>query len=119
MSGVEILNFLKRNVGIIIKRLEESGVLVVPAARDHLFVPELEVDDAGVSIDVDGFVHYVRVHDGYAPVKFNLDRPVTDREYSVVYPGVVKVVSRLARTMYLKAPLGQVSKVTVEVLRLG
>jgi len=119
MSGVEILSFLKRNIGIIIKRLEESGVLVVPAARDHLFVPELEVDERGVSIEVNGFIHYVKVHEGYSPVKFNLDRPVTDREYSVVHPGVVKVLSRTARTLHLKAPMGQVSKVTVEVLRVG
>lgn len=119
MSGVEILNFLKRNIGIIIKRLEESGVLVVPAARDHLFIPELEVDDKGVSLDVNGFIHYVKVHPGYSPVKMNLDRPVVDNEYTVVHPGVVKVISRTAGRIYLKAPMGQLSKVTVEVLRIG
>jgi hypothetical protein len=28
VSSVEILNYLKKNIGIIIKRLEETGVLV-------------------------------------------------------------------------------------------
>ncbi|MEM4429646.1 MAG: hypothetical protein QXM08_00600 [Thermofilaceae archaeon] len=119
MSGVEILNFLKRNIGIIIKRLEESGVLVAPSARDHLFVPEVEVDDAGTSIEVDGFLHYIKVPADCQPVKFNLDRPVTDREYSIVHPGTVKVISRVARTLHLKAPLGQRTKAVVEVLRIG
>ncbi|MEM1672371.1 MAG: hypothetical protein QXT86_10015, partial [Archaeoglobaceae archaeon] len=96
MSSVEILNYLKKSLGIIIKRLEESGVVSMPTARDHLFVPEIDVDDRGTSISVGGFVHYIKVHPGYSPVKFNLDRPVTDTEYSVVHPGVVKVVSRIA-----------------------
>ena len=30
MSDVEILHYLKKNLGIIIKRLEESGVLTIP-----------------------------------------------------------------------------------------
>jgi hypothetical protein len=30
VSRVEILNFLKKNLGIIIKRLEETGVLTIP-----------------------------------------------------------------------------------------
>lgn len=119
MSGVEILNYLKKNLGIIIKRLEDSGVIAIPTAKDHLFVPEIEVTDIGASIDVNGFLHYIKVHPESSPVKFNLDRPVTNTEYSVVHPGVVKVVSRISNKVYLKAPAGQKSKVTLEVLRLG
>ncbi|MEM4531658.1 MAG: hypothetical protein QXY39_07310 [Thermofilaceae archaeon] len=119
MSSVELLHYLKKNLGIIIKRLEESGVIAIPTARDHLFIPEVEVDDTGVSLDVNGFLHYIKVPADYQPVKFNLDRPVTDGEYSVVYPGVAKMVSRIARTLYLKAPAGQRTKAIVEVLRFG
>lgn len=119
VSSVEILNYLKKNLGIIIKRLEESGVIAMPAARDHLFIPEVDVDDRGTSISVRGFLHYIKVHPEYSPVKFNLDRPVTDTEYSVVHPGVTKIISRISDKLYLKAPIGQRSKVTVEVLRLG
>lgn len=119
MSSVEILNYLKKNLGIIIKRLEESGVIVMPTSTDHLFIPEIDVDDTGVSLNVRGFIHYIKVHPGYQPVKFNLDRPITDTEYSVVHPGVTKIISRISDKIYLKAPTGQRSKVTIEVLRLG
>ncbi|MEM2196405.1 MAG: hypothetical protein QW290_04940 [Sulfolobales archaeon] len=99
-------------------RVEVGVVETVPAARDHLFIPEVDVDDTGVSLDVNGFLHCIKVPADYQPVKFNLDRPVTDSEYSVVYPGVAKVISRIARTLYLKAPSGQRTKAVVEVLKL-
>ena len=119
MSSVEILNFLKRNLGIIIKRLEETGVLATVTARDHTFKPEVEVTEEGAQLPIEGFVYSIKAHPGYAPVKFNLDRPVTATEYSVVYPGVVKIISRCASKIYLQAPMGQVSRVTIEALRIG
>lgn len=102
-----------------LNRLEVGIAPTAPVARDHVFIPEVEVDDVGVSLNVDGFVYYIKVHPDTAPVKFNLDRPVTDTEFSVVFPGMVKVISRVATTLYLKAPTGQTSRVTVEVLKLG
>ncbi|MEM1759644.1 MAG: hypothetical protein QXU26_02915 [Thermofilaceae archaeon] len=102
-----------------LNRLEAGIAPTAPVARDHAFIPEVEVDDVGVSLNVDGFVYYIKVHPDTAPVKFNLDRPVTDTEFSVVFPGMVKVISRVATTLYLKAPTGQTSRVTVEVLKLG
>lgn len=36
MSSVEILGFLKKNLGIIIKRLEESGIIVLPYAAKFI-----------------------------------------------------------------------------------
>lgn len=102
-----------------LNRLEVGIAPTAPVARDHVFIPEVEVDDVGVSLNVDGFVYYIKVHPDTAPVKFNLDRPVTDTEFSVVFPGMVKVISRVATTLYLKAPIGQTSRVTVEVLKLG
>lgn len=50
MSEVEILNFLKKSLGIIIKRLEETGVVSLPSFLDHSFIPELTVDVIGLSI---------------------------------------------------------------------
>jgi len=117
--SVEILHYLKKNLGIIIKRLEETGVLSIVTARDHVFRPEVEVTDEGVELPIEGFVYSIKVNPNYAPVKLNLDRPVTSTEYSVVYPGVIKVISRFASTIYLQAPMGQVSRVTVEALRMG
>jgi hypothetical protein len=117
VSTVEILNYLKKNLGIIIKRLEESGVLTLPAANDHEFIPEVEVTDAGVEVPVEGFLYSVRADPSYAPVKLNLDRPVTDTEYTVVFPGVIKVISRIAHRVYLKAPEGQVARARIEALR--
>ena len=117
MSGVELLALLKKQLGIITKRLEETGVLAIPAAGDHTFIPEVEVTDAGVELPVDGFLYSIRADPNYAPVKFNLDRPVTASEYSVAFPGAIKVVSRIASKIHLKAPDGQTARVRVEALR--
>jgi len=117
VSSVELLHYLKKNLGIVIKRLEETGVLA-NVFRDHVFKPEIQVTDEGRVLPVNAFVHRISVNPAYAPVKFNLDREVTDTEYSVVYPGVVKVIARMAEKIYLKAPQGQTSLVTVECLKL-
>jgi hypothetical protein len=46
MSTVEILNFLKKNLGIIIKRLEETGVVILGRdAEGNLRI--LSVDSEG------------------------------------------------------------------------
>lgn len=118
MSSLETLNFLRKSLGIIIKRLEETGVLAYTVGKDHTFIPEVSVDDAGVELPVEGFLYSIRVHPDSAPVKFNIDRPVSDTEWSAVFPGTIKKVSRIASRLYLKAPLGQKSLVDVEVLRL-
>jgi hypothetical protein len=119
MSSVEVLNFLKKQLGIITKRLEETGVVATVTAKDHVFIPDIEVSDEGVGLPIEGFLYSIKAHPDYAPVKFNIDRPVTSTEYSVVYPGVIKVISRLAGEVYLKAPIGQVSHVTIEALKAG
>jgi hypothetical protein len=113
---VELLHYLRKQLGIITKRLEEAGVLA-NVFRDHVFRPEILVDDVGKVVEVNGFLHKISVTPDSAPVKFNLDRPVTDTEFSVVFPGTVKIISRLTGKIYLKAPAGQTSKVTLESLR--
>jgi hypothetical protein len=115
VSGVETLNFLKKSLGVIIKRLEESGVVSLPSFADHSFVPELEVDDVGVSLSLPGMVFKVR-NVGDAPVLVNLDRPVGE-EYLRVWPGTYRVIPRISGTVYLKAPTGFKTKVELEVLR--
>jgi hypothetical protein len=115
VSGVELLNFLKKSLGIIIKRLEEEGVLAEPSFRDHSFMPELEVTDAGVDLAVPGLIYKVKVTGDY-PVYLNIDRSV-DEEYKVVWPGSYYVVPRTGTKLYLKAPAGYKTKVAIEVLR--
>jgi len=125
VSVVEELNVLKRILGKL-PRSEFSSydkpldrLMQFIAPPEHSFYPEVKVTDAGETLNVNGFLISLRADPNYAPVKFNLDRPVTDTEYSVVWPGVVKTICRLTNTLYLKAPEGQVSLVRVEVLRLG
>jgi hypothetical protein len=124
VSSVEQLNVLKRVLGRLPKTEFSSydypldrlmGFLAPP---EHAFYPELEVTDSGTVLTVDGFLISIRADPSYAPVKFNLDRPVTATEYSVVFPGVIKIVGRLTKDLYLTAPLGAVSRVRVEALRL-
>jgi len=115
VSEVEVLNFLKKSLGIVIKRLEESGVLSLPSFPDHSFVPELVVDDAGVSLPTDGLLYKVKVTGDY-PVYLNIDRPVGN-EYKVVFPGSYYLIPRAGKTLYLKAPQGFKTKVSIEVLK--
>ena len=119
MSVPEVYSFLRKSLGIIIKRLEETGVISIPSALDHVFIPEVTVDSTGKEIDVNGFVYKLKVPPTESsPVKFNIDRPVTSVEYSTVYPGMAKVIARLANKLYLQAPAGQTTKVNIEVLKL-
>jgi len=123
--SIEELNILKKILGRLPKTEFSSydkplDLLVgFMAPPNHAFYPEVKVTDAGEVLNVNGFLISLRVDPGYAPVKFNLDRPVSSTEYSVVWPGIIKVVNRLTNTLYLKAPEGQVSVVRVEVLKLG
>lgn len=91
----------------------------IPAAGDHSFILNVEVDEEGTALDVDGFLISVRASPDYSPVKLNFDRPVTDTEYTIVFPGIIKKVGRFTKTLYMKAPQGQQAVVTVEVLKLG
>jgi len=115
VSGVETLNFLKKSLGVIIKRLESAGVVSLPSFADHSFVPELEVDDVGVSLSLPGMVFKVR-NVGDAPVLVNLDRPVGE-EYLRVWPGTYRVVPRISNILYLRAPKGYRTRVEVEVFK--
>jgi len=115
VSGVEVLNFLKKSLGIIIKRLEEEGVLTSTSYTDHSFIPELEVTDAGIDLAIPGLVYKIKVVGDY-PVYLNIDRPIGE-EYKVVYPGSYYVIPRTGVKVYLKAPSGFKTKVAIEALR--
>jgi len=115
VSGVEILNFLKKSLGIITKRLEEGGVLSTPSFKDHTFIPELEVDDRGLSLPINGLVYKVKVVGDY-PAYINVDRAVTDYEYVPVFPGEYYVIPRRGNVLYVKAPAGFRTKVRIEAL---
>jgi hypothetical protein len=118
VSSVELLNYLKKQLGVITRILEEKGVLTVPYAGDHIFIPEVTVPDYGVTVDINGFLILVKVPYTELPVKMNLDRPVTN-EYTVVYPGMGKIIGRFTRKLYLQAPTGYSSKAVVEALKVG
>ena len=116
MSSVEVLNFLKKSLGVIMKRMEEKGVLSTPSFLDHSFIPELTVPDSGVTYSLSAMLYKLKVIDN-APVYFNIDRPITDTEYSIVFPGSYKIIPRIGSTLYLKAPTGFTTKVMIEALR--
>jgi hypothetical protein len=112
MSLGEVLRVLNKILG---KYEKEMGIRVYPTARDHSFVPELEVTDAGVELPVSGLIYKFKVVGDY-PVYLNIDRPVGE-EYTVVYPGSYYVVPRAGAKVYLKAPSGFKTKVAIEALR--
>jgi hypothetical protein len=119
VSEVEVLNFLKKALGIITKRLEESGTLTSGSYTEHLFIPRLVVSDEGVAVPLPftGLRVKVRVPpEAPAPVYINIDRPVTDAEHRVVFPGTGYDIPRKASVIYLKAPQGFTTYVDLEVL---
>jgi hypothetical protein len=108
----EVLRVLNKILG---KYEKEMGIRVYPTARDHSFVPELEVTDAGVELPVSGLIYKVKVVGDY-PVYVNIDRPVGE-EYTVVYPGSYYLIPRAGWKLYLRAPAGLKTRVRVETLR--
>jgi len=116
VSSVEVLGFLKKSLGIIIKRMEEEGVVTLPVFSDHRFLPDIEVGDAGVELDLPGLVYKVK-NIGDVPFYLNIGRPVSDEEYTVVFPGSYHVIPRASGRVFLKAPRGYTARARVEVLR--
>jgi hypothetical protein len=116
VSSVEVLSFLKKSLGIVIKRLEEEGVIALPVFSDHQFVPNVEFDDRGVELGLPGLVYKVK-NIGDVPFYLNIGRPITDTEYTVVFPGSYYVIPRSSGRVFLKAPRGYTAKARIEVLR--
>jgi hypothetical protein len=116
VSSVEVLSFLKKSLGIIIKRLEEEGVITLPVFSDHQFIPEIDVSDAGVELNLPGLVYKVK-NIGDVPFYLNIGRPVTDTEYTVVFPGSYHIIPRSSGRVFLKAPRGYTARARVEVLK--
>lgn len=122
--SVEVLNALKRILGRLPKTefsaydrpLDRAMNLL--AAPEHEFKPDIIVTDEGIELPIAGFLYSIRADPEHAPVKVNFDRPV-DKEYTVVFPGTIKQIGRLASKVYLKAPVGQKSLVRLEVLKLA
>lgn len=107
----------EETLGMLVKILEEGGFIATLSYPDHTFIPEQTITDTGVTLQIKGLLYSIRVHPNSAPVKVNFDRPVTDTEYTVVFPGVIKKIGRITSTLYMKAPQGQTSKVDIEVLK--
>jgi hypothetical protein len=125
MSTVELLNISKKILGKL-PRTELSihdqpldRIMNLLSAPNHVFKPSINVPDTGTSLNIAGFLIYIKVPFDQQPVKVNLDRQITDTEYTVVYPGMVKVVSRFTNTLYLKAPTGFTSTAVIEALKLN
>jgi hypothetical protein len=113
LSQNELLRILNKLIG---KYEKEMGIRVFPTARDHSFIPDLEVDDTGTSVQISGFMYKVKVTGDY-PVYINIDRPVNG-EYTVVFPGSYYIIPRVGKVLYLKAPQGFKTRVRIESLSL-
>jgi len=126
VSSAEVLNFLKKimeslrtiikRLETIIERLEKGGAAALPVFSDHRFLPPIEVDDKGVELDLPGLVYKVK-NIGDVPFYLNVGRPVTDEEYTVVFPGSYHIIPRASGKLFLKAPKGYTARAKVEVLR--
>jgi hypothetical protein len=113
---LEILNYLKKSLGVIIKKMEEDGVIALPVFVDHRFIPEVVISDKGVELRLPGLVYKIK-NIGDTPFYFNIGRPITDTEYTVVHPGSIYIIPRSSGRVFLKAPKGYTAKARIEVLR--
>lgn len=68
-------------------------------------------------IPVEGFVVALKAKD--TDIKYNLDRPVTENEYDVVFRDTIHIINRYVTKIYAKAPLGQQGRLWIKTLRLG
>jgi hypothetical protein len=121
VSEVEILNFLKKSLGIIIKRLEEEGVVITAnvlslSAPEHMFLPEVIVDENGTYIDVNGAMAVKLKNLSNYPCFLNIDRPVSDEEYAVIPPQSMFLIGRKSSRIYLRAPIGHTCLIKVDAL---
>jgi hypothetical protein len=113
---LEILNYLKRSLGVIIKKMEEEGVIALPVFVDHRFIPEVVISDKGVELRLPGLVYKIK-NIGDTPFYLNIGRPITDTEYTIIFPGSYHIIPRSSGRVFLKAPRGYTAKARVEVLR--
>jgi hypothetical protein len=113
---LEILNYLKRSLGVIIKKMEEEGVIALPVFVDHRFLPEVVISDKGVELRLPGLVYKIK-NIGETPFYLNIGRQITDTEYTIVFPGSYYIIPRSSGKIFLKAPRGYTAKARVEVLR--
>jgi len=114
VSEVEILNYLKKSLGVITRLIEEKGVVV--SFPNHAFAPEVEVTDAGSVVSLGNAVLLKLKNLSNHPCFFNLDRPVTSYEYGVVPPMSYYVVARRITRVFLRAPLGHRCVVKIDAL---
>jgi hypothetical protein len=113
---LEILNFLKKSLGVIIKKMEEDGVVALPVFVDHRFLPEVVISDTGLELRLPGLIYKIK-NIGDVPFYLNIGRPITDTEYTVVFPGTYHIIPRSSGRVFLKAPKGYTAKARIEVLR--
>lgn len=113
----ELVHWIKKIQG---KYERQKGIQTFPTANDHSFTGgTLDFDDSGGTVTVDSFINSIKVpSDSDAEAKVNLDRPVTDDEYTPIFPGTIKEISRNTSTIYVKAPAGRTCKVRIETLEL-
>lgn len=112
----EVVHFVKKIAGKYEKR---SGIQAFPAGKNHVFVPKQTFDDSGGTIVVNSFVNKIKVpNSSSAEAKVNFDRPVTDNEFSVVFPGTGETYGRICDYISVEAPSGQTTTVNVEAIKM-
>lgn len=121
--SAELLNWVKKILGKLPKTefskydYPLDRLMNLISAPNHLFKPELTVTDVEQPVIVNGFLTAIKARD--APVKANFDRHVSVDDYTTVWTDTIKMIARITETVYLQAPAGQVSKVTLEALKLA
>jgi len=94
-----------------LSRMEE--VLSLRQSFNEHVIRVLDVDSTPQKIDLGMPCFVVKLEASYAPIYVNYDREVTDAEFDVVYPDSCKVVSRIARYLWVKTPQGYTGRLRV------
>jgi len=115
-NEAELTHWLKKIAG---KYERQKGIRAYSSGGDHVFVPNQTFDDSGGTIVVNSFVNKIKVpNSSSAEAKVNFDRPVTDNEFSTIFPGTGETYGRICDYVFIEAPSGQTTTVNVEAIKM-
>lgn len=82
---------------------------------DHIFTT-IEVDDTIREYSFSKPMYLLKLVAEGCDIYINLDRPISDNEYTIVWNNTSKVINRYTNKIYVKAPTGLKGKLTIEGL---
>lgn len=115
MNSVELVTYIKK---LVDKFEKAGGIRVYPSFDDHIF-KKVEINDTGKVISFDKQVYILKLSAKGCDIIVNLDRPIKDNEYTVVWADTSKIIQRKTKLIYAKTPPNLKGVLYIEGLTLN